>query len=151
MAREKIFPGSRSGARLRMVDNARAGGVAGGFVSVAFTPSPSPAENPDRQVIRSGTLEIIAADPAQTAEQLRVLAARLSGFVVSSKVSGSDERTQSAQVTLRIPAEHFDEARAAIRATAKAVQQDRPATSLVSMSISRPPCAMPASRNNNTW
>jgi hypothetical protein len=48
----------------------------------------SSAEDADRQVIRSGTLEIISADPLQAAEQLRNLAMHLSGFVVSSKVSG---------------------------------------------------------------
>ena len=84
----------------------------------------SPAEDADRQVIRSGTLEIISANPLQAAEQLRNLAMHLSGFVVSSKVSGSDERMQSAQVTLRIPADHFDEARAQVRAIAKSVEQD---------------------------
>src|SRR5713101_890189 len=84
----------------------------------------SSAEDADRQVIRSGTLEIISTDPLQAAEQLRNLAMRLSGFVVSSKVSGSDERMQSAQVTLRIPADHFDEARAQVRAIAKSVEQD---------------------------
>jgi hypothetical protein len=84
----------------------------------------SSAEDADRQVIRSGTLEIISADPLQAAEQLRNLAMHLSGFVVSSKVTGSDERMQSAQVTLRIPADHFDEARAQVRAIAKSVEQD---------------------------
>ena len=67
----------------------------------------SSAEDADRQVIRSGTLEIISTDPSQAAEELRNLAMHLSGFVVSSKVSGSDERMQSAQVTLRIPADHL--------------------------------------------
>jgi hypothetical protein len=84
----------------------------------------SSTEDADRQVIRSGTLEIISADPLQATEQLRNLAMHLSGFVVSSKVSGSDERMQSAQVTLRIPADHFDEARAQVRAIAKSVEQD---------------------------
>jgi Domain of unknown function (DUF4349) len=84
----------------------------------------SEVDNTDRQVIRSGTLEIIVTDPLQAAEQLRDLASQFSGFVVSSKVNGSDERTRSAQVTMRIPAKHLDEARAQVRAIAKAVEED---------------------------
>jgi hypothetical protein len=72
----------------------------------------------------TGSVEIIASDPLQTAEQLRNLAANLSGFVASSNVSGSDEGTRSAQVSMRIPAEYFDEARAQVRKIAKTVEQD---------------------------
>jgi len=75
-------------------------------------------------VVRTGTLEIIVVDPLQAAEQLRDLATHLSGFVVSSRVTGSDERTRSAQVTVRIPAKYFDEARTRVRRIAKAVEQD---------------------------
>jgi hypothetical protein len=102
------------------------GGVSGG-VSLAAVDGSRLARRSDeteRQVIRTGTLEIIATDPSQAAEQLRNLTTHLSGFVVSSKVSGSDERTRSAQVTVRIPAEYFDEARAQVRRIAKTVEQD---------------------------
>lgn len=84
----------------------------------------SEVDNTDRQMIRSGTLEITVTDPLRAAEQLRDLATQLSGFVVSSKVNGSDERARSAQVIMRIPAEHLDEARAQVRAMAKAVEED---------------------------
>lgn len=102
------------------------GGVPGGVDRAAVDASrlASPSDNSERQVIRTGTLEIIATDPLQAAEQLRNLATHLSGFVVSSKVSGSDERTRSAQVTMRIPAEYFDDARAQVRKIAKTVEQD---------------------------
>jgi len=55
---------------------------------------------------------------------LRNLATRLSGFVVNSQVSSSDEQTRSAQVTIRIPAERFDEARGQVRGLAISVEQD---------------------------
>ena len=102
------------------------GGVPGGIprAQVANAKLASPAENIDRQIIRSGTLDIIAGNPLQAADQLRDLAARLSGFVVSSKVSGSDEQTRSAQVTIRISADRFDGARAEVRKIAQAVEED---------------------------
>ena len=109
------------------VDNARSiiGGTTERFQTVRFeTRDASSTESSDRRVLRSGTLEIIAADPLHAAEQLGDLATRLSGFVVSSKINGSDERMQSAQVTVRIPADHFEEGRAQVRAIARSVEQD---------------------------
>lgn len=129
-SQRNVLPLSRS--KRKGMDNANnasgiIGGTTEGLRTVRLEPrdaDASSAEDADRQVIRSGTLEIISADPLQAAEQLRKLAMDFSGFVVSSKVSGSDERMQSAQVTLRIPADHFDEARAQVREIAKSVEQD---------------------------
>ena len=125
---KSILPssGSKQQARASMdYAGGALGGALGGAPRAAVEVRlASSADHTDRHVIRSGTLEIIVTDPLQAAEQLRNVAALLSGFVVSSKVSGSDERTRSAQVTMRIPAEHFDEARAQVRTIAKAVEQD---------------------------
>ena len=123
---KSILPVS-SQYRARRVDNARnvAGGVPGGLDSLAVTPQPpSAADGVDREIVRSGTLEIIAADPQLAADQLRNLASHLSGYVVSSKISGADERMRSAEVIVRVPASRFDEARAQVRAFAKSVEQD---------------------------
>jgi hypothetical protein len=125
---KSILPLSKQRARMGVdYANSTLGGVIGGVPGAAFKlrlASSSAADHADRQVIRSGTLEIIATDPLLAAEQLRNLATHLSGFVVSSKVSGSDGRTRSAQVTVRIPAENFEEARSQVRTIAKAVEQD---------------------------
>jgi len=121
-----LLPVSFSRQRARSVDYASVGGgVPGSVTPLAVIPRlPSAADLAGRQVIRSGAVEITAADPLLAADQLRNLATRLSGFVVSSKISGSDARMQSAQVIFRIPAERFDEARAQVRAVAKSVEQD---------------------------
>lgn len=106
-------------------------GVIGGVggtpppAAVAYnSPSNASSEITERQVIRTGSIEIIVSDPLQTAEELRALAVNFSGFVVSSNVNGSDEGTRLAQVSMRIPAAHFDEARAEVRKVAKTVEQD---------------------------
>jgi hypothetical protein len=127
MWREKSILPSFRPRRLARTDYAHGtvGGVVGGVPRAELEKGPAQSEDDnDRQIIHSGTLEIIATDAVQVAEQLRNFATHLSGFVVSSKVSGSDGRTQSAQVTVRIPAEHFDEARAQVRKIAQAVEQD---------------------------
>jgi Domain of unknown function (DUF4349) len=106
------------------------GGVIGGVagtppLAVAYkSNSNASPEIPDRQVIRTGSLEIIVSDPLQAAEQLRSLAVKFSGFVAGSNINGGDEGARSAQVSMRIPAEHFDQVREQVRKIAKSVELD---------------------------
>jgi hypothetical protein len=118
----KIVAGSSTGGVMGGV----IGGVAGNAPppAAAYNSSSDASSEIERQVIRTGSLEIIAGDTLQAAEQLRTLAVNFSGFVVSSNINGSDEGTRFAQISMRIPAEHFDEARAEVRKIAKTVEQD---------------------------
>jgi hypothetical protein len=102
------------------------GGVAGNApLAVAYNSRPNASpEIPDRQVIRTGSLEIIVSDPLQATEQLRSLAVKFSGFVAGSNINGGDEGARSALVSMRIPAEHFDEVREQVRKIAKTVELD---------------------------
>jgi len=129
---QSFLPRFRSKQKAHL-DMARLGGTLGGVPGSALRAArkgeissahDTDSGDIDRQVIRSGTLEIIATDPLQAAEQLRNLARRFSGFVVNSQVTGSDEQMRSAQVTIRVPAERFDEARAQVRELAISVEQD---------------------------
>lgn len=64
-----------------------------------------------RKVVRTGSLDLEVADPVATAEALRQLAAREHGYLESSNVWGASDSLQTAQVTLRVPAERFDAVR----------------------------------------
>jgi hypothetical protein len=88
------------------------------------SPAVAPSELAERQVVRVGTFEIIAPDPLQTAERLRGLTVELSGFVVNFSASGNDRQSRSAQLSVRIPAASFDEARAQVRKIAGTVVRE---------------------------
>lgn len=81
-------------------------------------------ERTERQVVRIGTFEIIASDPLQTAERLRILTGELSGFVVNFSASGSDRQSRTAQLSVRVPAISFDEARSQVRRIAATVARE---------------------------
>jgi hypothetical protein len=68
-----------------------------------------------RKVVRTGSLDLEVKDPVQTAEALRQLALREHGYLESSNVWGAADSLQTAQVTLRVPAERFDEVRLEVR------------------------------------
>jgi hypothetical protein len=88
------------------------------------SPAFATPERAERYVVRVGTFEIIASDPLQIAERLRGLTGELSGFVVNFSASGSDRQTRSAQLSVRIPATSFDEARAQVRKIAGTVVRE---------------------------
>lgn len=98
---ESILPPFHPRKQVRAIRYASGtiGGVVGGLGGAALDAGElaPQSDKADRQVTRSGTLEIVVTDPLHAAEELRKLAANISGFVVSSKVSGSDQRTRSAQ------------------------------------------------------
>ncbi len=76
------------------------GGVPGGGVAA------------DRKIVKTAQLSLIAADPAKAAEAARAVAEQFGGYAVSLRV-GTQESGR-AQLTIRVPATQFEEARAAL-------------------------------------
>lgn len=81
-------------------------------------PAPSPSPSPDTvsgpMLIRTGdaSVEVDSLEPAVAA--LRVLAARVGGFVANTAFSGGRDQVREATLQLRIPAARFDEAHGAL-------------------------------------
>jgi hypothetical protein len=66
-----------------------------------------------RRVVRNATIEMIVAHPAEVADQITILAEKLGGYLVSA--DGAGQNATFATVAVRVPAAHFEEARAEIR------------------------------------
>ena len=78
----------------------------------------------DRKMVRTSTLEMLVQHPADTAEKIRELAERESGFLVSSEVRGQGDSV-GATLTIRVPAERFDSVRDEIRKLGVRVESER--------------------------
>jgi len=107
------------------------GGVPGGSADRAEVaelgpppPPPSPAADSGRKMIRTDSLSLVVKRPGEAAEQIRQLAIRLGGFLVTSEVSGEADAASSL-LTIRVPAARFDEARSAIRKLGLRVESER--------------------------
>ncbi len=68
-------------------------------------------------------MQAIVLHPAESADQLSSLANQAGGLVVSTRVDGS-EGSQTAEVSLRVPAAHLDETRAGLRKMAIKVRAE---------------------------
>lgn len=66
-----------------------------------------------RKIIRTSSLEMIVAHPADATDKITALAENLGGYIET--VSSSGPAATSATLTLRIPADRFEQARVEIR------------------------------------
>ena len=117
----------------RGLDAARKVGIIGGGASYAplqhaamtnYLPASQPLTvEADRKLVRNSSMEVVAKDPADTAEKIRQIAERVGGFLVKSVTSGQD--SQSAFLAICVPANRFEEAREEIRKQGLRVDSER--------------------------
>lgn len=123
-----------------------AAGVIGGALSdvdkskemqpqmMAYLSAPPPPEAPqnaplqdagvDRKMVRTSSMELVVAKPAEAAEKVRALTERMGGFLVSSEVRG-DQYMSGGSMTIRVPAARFEQTRAEIRNLGLRVESER--------------------------
>ena len=98
----------------------------------APAPAPRPAPTPaaagettlpsaqERKIVRTADMELVVDDVIDTLNQVAQMADDLGGYVVSSSVRG-EEADKRANISLRVPAEKFDEAMTSLRGLAQRV------------------------------
>jgi hypothetical protein len=115
---------------------ARAEGIIGGvpqarkaqFVRAALA---SPAETEpaaardgeERKMVRTSAMDLVVQKPSEATEKVRSLAESFGGFLVSSEVNGGEY--SHATLTIRVPFNRFEEARAAIRKLSLRVESEK--------------------------
>jgi len=100
--------------------------ISGGFdkeQSIVAPNAPRIEAGAPRKIIRTSSLEIIVAHPAEAAEKITALAESLGGYIETASSGGSN--ATSANVTVRVPADRFEQARAGIRNLGLRVESER--------------------------
>ena len=83
-----------------------------------------PAASADRKLVRTGSLELTVNSPADVAEQIRRLAESMGGYLESAQIGGTKD-APTADITIRVPATHFEDAKARIRGLAARVESEK--------------------------
>jgi hypothetical protein len=84
-----------------------------------------PAEkSADRKIVRTAALEVTVKSPADAAEQIRRMAESMGGYLETAQIGGTKEAPM-ADITIRIPATHFEDAKAQIRQLAARVESEK--------------------------
>lgn len=68
----------------------------------------------ERMIVRSGTMNLKVKDVAEALEQVEEIAESLGGHVVSSSLHGG-EKVKTATISVRVPAEQYDDAMESLR------------------------------------
>jgi len=90
---------------------------------LAPTPQKGPYAATGRKIIRTGSVEMVVAHPAETAERIAALAESLGGYLERS--DGGGESAALATLTVRIPAARFEQARTEIHNLGVRIQSEK--------------------------
>jgi len=82
---------------------------------------PSIAE--ERMIVRNGDISLVVEDVIDARNEIAQLAARLGGWVVSSRISGEEEEMRG-WISIRVPDETFDQALTELRGLAVRVTSE---------------------------
>jgi len=111
----------------RLADDSGGGGEKPGNAPLAQQVSLNQAENVqtaptviERKIIRNADLQLEASSPEESQQKITAIAESVNGFVVESAQSGSDVKSatlNTVTMTIRVPAEKFNETLDEIRKT----------------------------------
>lgn len=76
----------------------------------------------ERKVIKNGNLDLIVKKAEETAEELKILAKELGGFILNVQIYESTPAVKNGWVTMRVPDDKFDEGMTAVKALAEKVE-----------------------------
>jgi len=83
-----------------------------------------PSAAADRKMIRTGFLDLTVKSPADAAQQIRRMAESMGGYLESAQIGGTKD-APTANITIRVPAVRFEDAKAGIRQLAARVESEK--------------------------
>ena len=87
-------------------------------------PPKSSSASIDRKLVRTGALELTVKSPADAAEQLRLMAEGMGGYMETAQIGGTKD-APTADITIRVPAARFSDATLGIRKLAARVENEK--------------------------
>jgi len=83
----------------------------------------APSVGTERKIIRTSSLEMVVRHPAEVADKITALAEHFGGYLETS--DGGGETAATGMLTIRVPAERFEQARAEIRKLGVRVESEK--------------------------
>jgi hypothetical protein len=117
-------PGGLPAEERDSLQTASVAGLSGGAQARPMRMTAKVAVSDDRKTIRNGAMDLIVKNPRDTSEKIRQLAQQLGGFLVNYEAFGGEDAS-SASLTVRVPADRFEDARAEIRKLGLRVESEK--------------------------
>ncbi len=77
----------------------------------------------ERMIVRTGEISLVVEDVIQARDEIAELAVRFDGYVVSSRISGEEEEMRG-WISIRVPADKFEQALTELRELAVRVKSE---------------------------
>jgi len=117
-------PQNSEGAQTAAVSVVQEAPAAAPARSSASSAAKGSSPSADRKIVRRCALELTVKSPAEAAEQIRIMAEALGGYIETAQIGGSKE-VPTADLTIRVPASRLEETKAGIRQLAARVDAEK--------------------------
>jgi Domain of unknown function (DUF4349) len=97
---------------------------AAGPAASASPETKNSAATAGREIVRTSSLELSVKSPADAAEQIRLIAGEMGGYVETAQIGGTKE-VPTADITIRVPAARFEDAKATIRKLGARIESEK--------------------------
>ncbi|HZS97517.1 MAG TPA: DUF4349 domain-containing protein [Terriglobales bacterium] len=87
-------------------------------------PAKSSSATIDRKLVRTGSLELTVKNPTDAAEQIRLMAESMGGYLETAQIGGRKD-SPTADITIRVPAARINDATLGIRKLAARVESEK--------------------------
>jgi hypothetical protein len=101
-----------------------------GIVDTGIVPVPPPPEagataaEVDQKIIKAGSLDLVVDDVSSAVNRITAIATGKGGFVQDSNVSERDDGTHAGSMTIRVPADKFEETSTEVKKLATLVKSE---------------------------
>ncbi len=82
----------------------------------------------ERKVVKNGSLSLLVKKAEDTAGEIKNIAGSLEGYVSSSRIYEASEGVKSGKITIKVPADRFDQAMKEIKSLAVKVEDEQEST-----------------------
>jgi Domain of unknown function (DUF4349) len=120
-AKERSAPHDEAAASIHTADLRASQGTS---VAADQSPAPNASAATARKLVRTGALELTVKSPADAAEQIRHMAESMGGYLETAQIGGTKD-APTADITIRVPTAHFEDAKAGIRKLAARVESEK--------------------------
>ena len=94
------------------------------FAAGGTAQKPSTSASFDRKIVRTGSLQAVVKSPIEAAENVRIMAEGLGGYVESLQIN-ADQGAPTANMTIRVPASRLEDAKAEFRKLALRIEVEQ--------------------------
>ncbi len=124
-----VLNNTRSGVSYSTTENAAPSPMTDGSAALSTNSATAPAPATDRKIVKTGDLKLLVAKAEDASAQIKTIATSLGGYVDEANIYDVTDASKAGTVTIKVPADKFDETMGQLKKMAIKVESETAGTS----------------------